>query len=704
MKIAIAILLLFFVESSFLFAQTNRQEQINALKTLPNDTSKANAYLDIAYLFNDSILVAYGFADSSLQLSKKLDFGVGAARSLMLMGNIKRSLGEYPVALNHLLLAIEYADDDLLKSKIFNSIAQVYYFQGPENFSKSIDYNNKAIEIQKKHGDISGLARSYSNLGDIYGDPISQAHLDKEKSMDYYTKALKIAEEIGDKSRQASMMGTIGFHYMEMGRYDQAKDLMVRSLNLFMEIGNLRGEMSGNYRIGALFRYTGDFAKSISHLEKAISMAKDLGNKDLENNAHESLSRTYQAMGNYKKAFDHYYQSVELKFELYTKEKIDRFAEYEKMYEAAQREKEIELLKLDAEIKDVLINKQRVIGFSIFGGAVMLLLIAVLLFRSNVLKQRVNQMLSAKNEEILRQKEEIESQKDEIETQRDMVVAQKEMLENVHSKLTDSLRYAQSIQAAILPSENVLKQISSQYFVIMKPCEMVSGDFFWASTFNEFQVFCVADCTGHGVPGAFMSVLGISALNDIVARHRVVKANEILGFLRASVIEALGQNDPNHIHKDGLDIALCVVNTTTRELQFAGAGLPLWMVLDVDQKPIFTQELTPDYSHNRYGLYEIKGDIMPVGQSPRMEPFTNHTLSLEHCKPAIYLTTDGFSDQIGGETKSKYSAARLKRLIVENAHKDFTAQKTILEQSFEHWQGLNYQVDDVAVLGLKVIV
>jgi serine phosphatase RsbU (regulator of sigma subunit) len=313
-------------------------------------------------------------------------------------------------------------------------------------------------------------------------------------------------------------------------------------------------------------------------------------------------------------------------------------------------------------------------------------------------------MLSAKNEEILRQKEEIESQKDEIETQRDMVVVQKDMLENVHGKLTDSLRYAQSIQAAILPSENVLKQISSQYFVIMKPCEMVSGDFFWATVFDDYQVFCVADCTGHGVPGAFMSVLGITALNDIVARHRVTKANEILGYLRASVVEALGQNDPKHIHKDGLDISLCVLNTKKRELQFAGAGLPLWIVMDVNEQDCITQNLTPEITHKNFVLYEVKGDIMPVGQSPRMEPFTNHTLSLENWHPAIYLTTDGFADQIGGQSKIKFGAARLKRLIVESAHKEFSAQKKVLEQSFEHWQGLNYQVDDVAVLGLKVIV
>jgi serine phosphatase RsbU (regulator of sigma subunit) len=248
----------------------------------------------------------------------------------------------------------------------------------------------------------------------------------------------------------------------------------------------------------------------------------------------------------------------------------------------------------------------------------------------------------------------------------------------------------------------VLQQISPEYFVLMKPCELVSGDFYWATSFDEYQIFCVADCTGHGVPGAFMSILGLTALNDIVARHRVTKPNEILGYLRESVIEALSQNDPEQLHKDGLDIALCMFNSKTCELQFAGAKIPLWIVCQ--DESIFNEHKEPlkPFTKNGLSLFEIKGDIMPVGQSPRMLSFTNHSFTLNNSSVNIYLATDGFGDQIGGSKNSKFSSLGLKKIILENIDKPFSDQSELLGKTFDEWKGNLFQVDDVTVLGIKI--
>ena len=687
--------------------QETKEDLISSISKLPNDSLKANQYLEIAYASQDSQMIAYIYADSSLQLSKAINHKKGIVRSSILMGNIKRSYGEYPSAQNHLLQAlnlIKEINDIDLESKLYNSLAFLYYYQGPVNFGKAIDYNFKAIEIQNIIKDSVGLARSYSHLGTIYTDPISKETRDLDKGLEYYKTALDISVKIKDKHQQASMLGTIGFLYKDKGEFQDALLLMNQSLEMFKTLGSKWGEMAAHYRLGILFRDMGNYKKSAEQLKISIEMAAEEGNRDLENNAHEAISETYNLMGNYKNALDHYYKSVEIKFELYNKERIDKLAEYEKKFETTQKEKEIEILKREAELSEVHIKKQRIVTFSIISGAGLLLLVVILLFRSNRIKQKANETLSQKNDEIVRQKEEIESQKDEIETQRDMVVNQKEMIESVHGKLTDSLRYAQSIQAAILPSDKILQQISSDYFVLMKPCELVSGDFFWATTFDHYHIFCIADCTGHGVPGAFMSILGINALNDIVARHRVNKANEILGYLRESVIEALSQNDPQHFHKDGMDISLCVFNTKNRELQFAGAGLPLWLVSSYPYSEIeLEKSITPEaVIHNGFILYEIKGDNMPVGHSPRMEPFTNKLIKLNDSRITIYLSTDGFADQLGENSKSKFGNAQLKKKILENASSDFSNQKQTLENVFTSWLGTNYQIDDVTVLGIKI--
>jgi serine phosphatase RsbU (regulator of sigma subunit) len=235
---------------------------------------------------------------------------------------------------------------------------------------------------------------------------------------------------------------------------------------------------------------------------------------------------------------------------------------------------------------------------------------------------------------------------------------------------------------------------------MMKPCELVSGDFFWAATFNEYQVFCMTDCTGHGVPGAFMSILGISALDEIVNRHRVTKPSEILGYLRQSVIEALSQNDPEQLHKDGMDISLCVLNTKTRELQFAGAGQHLWMVIDENSnlKPKTDSKII---SHNGHNLFEVKGDTMPVGQSPLNNPFVNHSISLADNAANIYLVTDGFADQLN-DSRMKYGAKRLKTFILSHCDKPMADQNQILVREFENWMGSSYQVDDVTVMGIRL--
>ncbi len=304
----------------------------------------------------------------------------------------------------------------------------------------------------------------------------------------------------------------------------------------------------------------------------------------------------------------------------------------------------------------------------------------------------LNEELTQKNEEISAQHVEIEAQRDEIAAQRDTVVSQKKQIEYILSEVTDSIHYAGRIQNAILPSEAKWATFPFKHFIIYQPRDIISGDFYWFESFGNSIVFCVADCTGHGVPGAFMSMLGFAALHDAIKVNKETDPGKILIRTREYIINALQQKkNIENVQftpsvKDGMDIALCVVNTETLELQFAGANNPVYIV---SQK------------ENDITLTEIKGDKMPIGIHERMDAFTSHTLSLQK-GDCIYLFSDGIADQFGGPLGKKFKYKQLKNLLTADTNLPMEIQQTMIAETFSEWKGDQEQVDDVCIFGVRV--
>lgn len=302
--------------------------------------------------------------------------------------------------------------------------------------------------------------------------------------------------------------------------------------------------------------------------------------------------------------------------------------------------------------------------------------------------------LVAKNkklEEIIRMRtREIREQKEEIEKQ-------KETIEEILKDLNDSISYAQRIQQAILPSHEILEECFSEHFILYRPRNVVSGDFYWGTRVNEWIVITAADCTGHGVPGAFMSMLGMSFLNEIVRKKEIVNAAEILDQLRAYVIEALKQSGYQGSQKDGMDMSLCSINTTTGMCYWAGANNPLWYI----RKEDIGKEV-PDRADI---VKEIKADKMPVAIHIKMDHFTKHELQLNK-GDIIYMFSDGYADQFGGPKGKKFLYKSFKRLLGENASLPMKEQGERLNSAFESWlndHNENYeQIDDVTILGIKI--
>ncbi len=292
----------------------------------------------------------------------------------------------------------------------------------------------------------------------------------------------------------------------------------------------------------------------------------------------------------------------------------------------------------------------------------------------------------------------IENQKQQVELKNEEVTHQKEIVEEKQKEIIDSINYAKRIQQAVLTGEEVWNKISKEHFILFKPKDIVSGDFYWAyNTPNGRSIFALADCTGHGVPGGFMSMLGNSFLNEIVIENKIFKANEILNKLRSKVISALEQKGQTEQQKDGMDISLCVWNKMDNTLEFAGANNPLWLLRSKENGLLSGAEVPmPD-------IIEYKADKMPIGTYlETQQSFTSTTIQLQG-NDIIYLSTDGYADQFGGPNGKKFKYKPLLEMLVANSNKPMPEQAIILEKEFNAWKVKQDQVDDVAIVGIKVL-
>lgn len=257
---------------------------------------------------------------------------------------------------------------------------------------------------------------------------------------------------------------------------------------------------------------------------------------------------------------------------------------------------------------------------------------------------------------------------------------QKENLEIKNKEITDSITYAKRIQTAILPSDNIFKSFLNNSFVLYLPKDVVAGDFYWLEKVKDIVLFAAADCTGHGVPGAMMSVVCHNALNRSVREEGLTDPGKILDRTREIIISELGKS--NEDVKDGMDISFCALNSKTLDLNWAGANNPLWIVRNSE-------------------LIEVKPDKQPIGQHLSSNPFTTHAIKLQ-ANDILYVSTDGYQDQFGGDKGKKFKASHLKELILSVCTMPLEEQKKIISETFVNWKGKNEQVDDVCLIGVKI--
>ncbi|KAB2870760.1 MAG: SpoIIE family protein phosphatase [Bacteroidales bacterium] len=287
---------------------------------------------------------------------------------------------------------------------------------------------------------------------------------------------------------------------------------------------------------------------------------------------------------------------------------------------------------------------------------------------------------------------ELQASEEELRQNLDMIMELNEMLSKQQKEITDSINYASHIQAALLPPESIIKHFDKDFFILFKPRNIVSGDFYWVTHKDNKLIIAIADCTGHGVPGGFMSMLGMAYLNEIVNQCSNSTPAQILETLRRRVIESLHQTGKSGESKDGMDISFCIIDFNAMKIQFAGAYNSLYIARKTESET----------SANGYELLEFKGDRMPIGYSLRVDKqFTDQEVEI-FSGDTVYMFTDGYQDQISGVTRQKFNRTKMKNLLVEMQGYPIPEQKNILELTFDAFRNEYQQVDDILVFGMKV--
>ncbi len=691
--------LVFFILFNNLNSQTNDIDSLKKrLLTQQVDTNKINTLHELCkrHLFSDS-KIALHFGQQACDLSRTLGFKKGEAKALHNIGIVYYNIGNYDSALYFFSSSVKIKrslNDKKGMASSFNNMGAIYDYRGEynkaiahyisslkineelkndegalsaannignvlsqqHNAKGAIKYYRISLDYSRKAGKNKGIADALQNIGNVKFDLN-----ENDSALIYYSlsKPLYIAE--GDQERIATLYNSFGSWYYKINQHDSAFHYFQKAKVLYEGVQNVQGLIEVYRHIGKIYLGKGDVVNAEKYFTEGLNFSKDMGSKDYEASYYENLALLYSKKGDYNKAYNYHILFYEIKDSLITKESLKQIADMNVKYETEKKEQEINSLNKDKEFQDSNLKKQQLMIIISVIGLLIAISLSVFVWRSLKITSK---------------------QKNIIEKQKKLVEKKNLIVEEKNKNIIDSINYAKRIQLALLKEEDHITEHLPEHFILYKAKDIVSGDFYWAFEKNEFWYIAVADCTGHGVPGAFMSMLGIAFLNEIAAASECLPPATILNLLRDKIVKELGQKGKEGESKDGMDISLACFNKHTQELQWSGANNPLY-ILRGDT------------------LTELKGNKQPIGYHENMMPFTNHMIKLGK-GDLIFLFTDGFSDQFGGPRGKKFKYSQFKELLISVSSQTMEKQKEILNSEFENWKSYHEQTDDVCVIGVRV--
>lgn len=641
---------------------------------------------------------AIDYDTMALAISRKIADRQGIAACFRNIGMVYTQFGNYPEALKYYLDALEIFEEIKDASNIaatFDNLGTVYDNQN--DHKKALEYYSNALALQTRLSNKQGIAAGYVNMGVVFNEIGNY-----KKALEDYKKALTIEEELGDKDGIAINLGNIADLYQTRGDLTKVREYELKALAIEQEIGSKDGIASVLVQIGSTSTMMKKYHQAMAEFDAALAVSKEIGNKVDIRNTYSAMAILDSNTHNYKQGWENYRNYVIYRDSLINEAAIKKTVQDEMNFEfekkqASQRDAQD---KKDA-LAEQARNKQIIIRNSLIAGFSLMFVLTFLIYRGYKQKQRANIV-------ILHQKMEVEKQKEIVEVQ-------KHLVEEKNKDILDSITYAKRLQDAILPPLSLIEKHLPESFVLYKPKDIVAGDFYWMEAPNLHPkvgiLIAACDCTGHGVPGALVSIVCSNALNRAVKEFQLTEPGKILDKTRELVLETFAASGGEV--KDGMDISLaslCPLNGGI-QLQWAGAYNSLLYTAPLNLPDCaFAQPASAEQEGgNNVRLVEIPADKQPIGKTDNPKPFTTHTINLEPpfgvytggCG-TFYLFTDGFPDQFGGPKGKKFKYKQFEEKLLAIAHKSMSEQKEILEKEFALWKGELEQTDDVCVIGIRI--
>lgn len=696
-RIRIVLIISFITIVSIGYSQ--RDSLLNALNRHKSDTAKVNIYIKLCEISNwrdyDTI---YYLSKSAVELAEKCSYqrGLGEAliykaKSAYYLGNVTEALDNY-----HRSLKIEQIlKDKQNEARVYEGLGEIYL--GQEEAEKALEMYRNQFASEEADGNKPGMAKALNNSGYVYeslGKP--------DIALDYYRKSAELLKQSADKLNVAYTWHNLAMAYNAIGDTSNAFEYLTESLKLMNAIGNKQGEAITYQYLGSLYSSYNKRQKAIAYYQKAIQLLEEVNDKEGLTFLHNMLAGEYENDKNFPKAESHYLRSLQLSREigvpddiqraagnLYlfyknrgkTNEALNYFELYNEMSDSIhnrenqraairsgfrieyERKAASDSVKVAEEKKVVAaqLKQERTQRIALYGGVLALLVFAGFMYNRFRVTNKQKKIIELKEQETAQQKH---------------------IIEEKHREISDSINYAERIQRSFMATRQHLDANLKEYFVLFKPKDVVSGDFYWSATLKDGNfILATADSTGHGVPGAIMSLLNISGLEKAIEVH--TDPAEILNAAREVIIERLKKDGSAEGGKDGMDCSVCIVDKTNNKLLIAAANNPVWIVRGEE-------------------VIEIKPDKMPVGRHDKQHvSFSRQEIAIQE-GDVVYTLTDGFPDQFGGEKGKKFMSKNLRELLAKNAQLPMPEQKKILETTLHKWVGNLEQIDDITVIGIRV--
>lgn len=589
------------------------------------------------------------YAKQALDIAKHVGDVESQANASINLGSVYGSLGDHKKSISNYkdaLLLLEKQKEYETVGVLWGTIAEVHLSGGEQQ--DAIDASQKALEAYKLAKYPKGMASSLLDIGDIY---FKQKKF--EQAIAQYKQSLKLYEELRDAEMRLNVLNRIGITFSNWGNYDEAYPYLNEALDLARKNKKSSEEAAILKNIEIVKKNATNWKKSQTEYEKKVQQEnfnmtqQIIREKDLQKEEIHSLeTEVGKSIAEIEKL------STENQLKEY-KIKAQKDEIREKQLQMSNKEQEIRLLQQDKQLKESEIQRQKIITFSVVGG--LLLMIAFAGYVVHSLRQ--------------------------TRKQKSLIQVQKQLVENKNLKITDSILYAQTIQESILPKQQILERAFKDSFVLFLPKDIVSGDIYWIKDIGNAVLFSVIDCTGHGVPGAFMSLHAYNQLERIINEMHTVSPPEILSKLNEAIVHTMKSEDDVAFVKHGMEMTLIKIYKETNELEFSGAN-STGVIIRQNQ------------------LIELKGDRMPIGNMSG----NGFSLKKEHLQPGdmIYLFSDGFKDQKGGPNNKRLFIGPFKELLSEVSMLNCSEQNQRLTKKINDWKAHGEQIDDICVVGIRV--